>query len=93
MRYACFQSPAYQAAREYRLPVAEGEIVIVEGMVKERPAQAAGKGYWVARYDVRDATVYKKYVEASAAVFVEYEALFSRARRPEPGDGRAGARA
>ena len=74
--YACYQSKTYQAAREHRLPVAEGEIVIVEGMVKARPAQASGKGYWIARYDVRDMTEYKKYIEAGASAYVEHEALF-----------------
>ena len=28
---ACYQSDAYQAAKDIRLPVAEGELVIVEG--------------------------------------------------------------
>lgn len=28
----CFRSPEYQAARAHRLPAAEGEIVIVEGV-------------------------------------------------------------
>jgi uncharacterized protein (DUF1330 family) len=74
--YACNQSPDYQAARQHRLPVAEGEIVIVEGTVKARPAQEGKKGYWIARYDVRDPAVYKKYVEAGASAFVEHEALF-----------------
>ena len=73
---ACYTSPPYQKAREHRLPVAEGELVIVEGTVKARPAQEGKKGYWIARYDVQDPTVYKTYVEAGAAAFVEYEALF-----------------
>ena len=33
----CYRSDVYQAAREHRLPVAEGEIVIVEGAVKDHP--------------------------------------------------------
>ena len=73
---ACYRSETYQAARQHRLPVAEGEIVIVEGMVKARQAQDGGKGYWIARYDVRDVSEYKKYVEAGAPAFVEHEALF-----------------
>ena len=73
--YACNQSPEYQAAREFRLPVADGEIVIVEGAVKARPAQEGTKGYWIARYDIRDMTTYKKYIEASAAAFTEFGAL------------------
>ena len=28
----CWNSPTYQAARQHRLPVSEGEIVIVEGL-------------------------------------------------------------
>ena len=82
---ACYTSDTYQAAREHRLPVAEGEIVIVEGTVKARPAQEGGKGYWIARYDVRDPTVYKKYVEASAATFVEHGALFLARGGPHQG--------
>ena len=74
--YACYRSDTYQAARRHRLPVAEGEIVIVEGAVKERPAPEGQKGYWIARYDVRDPTEYKRYVEAGAAAFKEHEALF-----------------
>ena len=74
--YACYQSEPYQAAREHRLPVAEGEIVIVEGTVKARPAQEGAKGYWIARYDVQDPTVYKKYIEAGASAFTQYGALF-----------------
>ncbi len=74
--FACYRLPTYQAAREHRLPVAEGEIVIVEGMVKARPAQDGGKGYWIARYDVQDFTVYKTYLEAGASAFAEHGALF-----------------
>ena len=74
--YGCYQSETYQAAREHRLPVAEGEIVVVEGMVKERPAQKGDKGYWIARYDVQDMTAYKRYVETGASAFKEHEALF-----------------
>ena len=73
---ACYQSETYQRAREHRLPVAEGEIVVVEGQVKERPKQAAGKGYWIARYDVQDMAAFRRYVDASASAFVEHEALF-----------------
>ncbi len=29
---ACFRSPEYQAARAFRVPAADGEIVIVEGV-------------------------------------------------------------
>ena len=76
LAYACYQSETYQAAREHRLQVAEGEIVIVEGMVKARPKQPSGKGYWIARYDVQDMTAYKKYVEAGASAFQEHDALF-----------------
>ena len=73
---ACYKSDAYQTAREHRLPVAEGEIVIVDGVVKERPAQKGTKGYWIARRDVRDMAAYKKYVEQSGKAFEEYEAIF-----------------
>ena len=74
--YACYQSETYQKAREHRLPVATGEIVIVEGQVKQRPAQASGKGYWIGRYDVQDMTAFKKYSEANAPAFAEWEGLF-----------------
>ncbi len=74
--YACYRSEAYQAARRHRLPVAEGEIVIVEGAVKERPAQDGRRGYWIARYDVQDPSEYKRYVEIGMPAFKQYEALF-----------------
>lgn len=74
--YACYRSETYQKARGHRLPVAEGEVVIVEGAVKERPAQKGRKGYWIARYDVRDPAVYKKYAEAAAPALAQHEALF-----------------
>ena len=74
--YACYQSETYQSARQHRVPVAEGEVVIVEGAVKARPAQSGGKGYWIARYDVRDMTEYKKYLDAGASAFAEHDALF-----------------
>jgi uncharacterized protein (DUF1330 family) len=91
--YACYRSPVYQAAREHRLPVAEGEIVIVEGTVKARPAQEGKKGYWIARYDVKDPVVHKRYVEAGAAAFAEYEALFlARGGPHEAMEGQARAR-
>jgi uncharacterized protein (DUF1330 family) len=73
---ACYKSAAYQAAREHRLPVAQGEIVIVEGAIKARAAPQGRKGYWIGRQDVSDPTRYKKYVEGTAAVFAEHGALF-----------------
>ena len=74
--YACYRSETYQEARKHRLPVAEGEIVVVEGAVKERPAQDGRKGYWIARYDVRDEAEFKRYVETAAPAMKEHEALF-----------------
>lgn len=73
---ACYKSDTYQKAREHRLPVAEGEIVIVEGAVKARPAQDSGKGYWIGRQDVSDLATYKKYAEGSAPAFKEFGAIF-----------------
>ncbi len=73
---ACYKSETYQRARDHRLPVAEGEIVIVEGAVKARPAQDAGKGYWISRQDVNEPAVYKKYVEGGAAAFAQFGAIF-----------------
>ena len=74
--YACYKSETYQKALEYRLPVAEGEVVIVEGAVKERPAQQGNKAYWIARQDVKDPAVYKKYVDGAGPAFAEFGALF-----------------
>ncbi len=34
------------------------------------------KGYWVARLDVRDVDLYKRYVEANAEAFAKYGAKF-----------------
>jgi len=34
------------------------------------------KGYWVARVDVTDPTIYKEYVKANEAVFPKYGARF-----------------
>ena len=34
------------------------------------------RGYWVARLDVRDVDLYKKYVEANADAFAKYGAKF-----------------
>ena len=34
------------------------------------------KGYWIARLDVRDVELYKKYVEANATAFAKYGAKF-----------------
>ena len=91
--YACYRSETYQKARAHRLPVAAGEIVIVEGTVKDRPAQKGQKGYWIARYDVQDPAVYKTYVEAGAPAFATYEALFlARGGPSEAMEGQARAR-
>jgi uncharacterized protein (DUF1330 family) len=73
---ACYRSETYQAARQHRLPVAEGEIVIVEGAVKARAPQSGKKGYWIARQDVREQPTYKKYLELSAPAFADFGALF-----------------
>lgn len=73
---ACYESEVYQKARAHRLPVAEGEIVVVQGSVGPRDAPGPKKGYWIARRDVKDPAHYKKYVEGSVKAFEEYEALF-----------------
>jgi uncharacterized protein (DUF1330 family) len=73
---ACYKSDTYQTAREHRLPVAEGEIVIVEGAVKARPAQEGHKGYWIARQDVHEPAIYKKYLEVAAPAFAQFGAIF-----------------
>lgn len=73
---ACYRSETYQKARTFRLPVAEGEIVIVEGAVSDHPVESKGKGYWIARQDVREPVVYKRYVEGAAPAFERYGAVF-----------------
>jgi uncharacterized protein (DUF1330 family) len=46
------------------------------------------KGYWIARVDVADMDVYRRYVEANAAAFREYGARFLvRAGRYEAMEG------
>ena len=50
------------------------------------------KAYWIARVDVHDPDVYKKYVEANGAAFAKYNAKFlARGGRAEvlEGPGRA----
>ena len=73
---ACYASDIYQKARAHRLPVAEGEIVVVQGAVGPRDQPGPKKGYWIARRDVKDPAHYKKYVEGSGGVFAQYEAIF-----------------
>ena len=78
-----YNSDAYQAGRRHRLAVAEGEMVLVQGMSEAietemgDAAQVGGKkGYWIARYDVRDFDPYKDYVKEGAPAFAEYQATF-----------------
>lgn len=73
---ACYKSETYQTARRHRVDVAEGEIVIVEGAVKNRPQQQGKKGYWIARRDVSDPQTYKRYVDIGAPAFERHGALF-----------------
>ena len=73
---ACYESETYQNARAHRLPVAEGEIVLVQGAVAARDKPGARKGYWIARRDVKDPAHYKKYVEGSGKAFEKFEAIF-----------------
>ena len=80
---AWYGSDAYQAGRRHRLAVAEGEMVLVQGMseaVETEMGDAATvdgkKGYWIARYDVRDFTPYKDYAKDGAPAFAEYQATF-----------------
>ncbi len=48
------------------------------------------KGYWIARYDVRDPEAYKAYVEAGKSAFVDYGAVFlARGGRCEGVEGTA----
>jgi uncharacterized protein (DUF1330 family) len=56
--------------------VAQGEVLIIEGVVKARPAQEGRKGYWIGRQDISDPAEYKKYVDGTATVFAEYGGLF-----------------
>ena len=87
---ACYESDVYRKAREHRLPVAEGEIVLVQGVVAARDKPAPKKGYWIARRDVKDPAHYKKYVEGSGRAFEEYGALFlARGGPHQPLEGQA----
>ena len=76
---ACFDSEVYQGARKHRLAVAEGEIVLVEGL-SAGPASGAiddGKrGYWISRNDVGDLEAYKAYATAAVPVFENFGARF-----------------
>ena len=87
---ACYASAVYQKAREHRLPVAEGEIVLVQGAVGERDKPGSKNGYWIARRDVKDPAHYKKYVEGSVKAFAEHGALFlARGSPHQPLEGQA----
>ncbi len=87
---ACYDSEIYQKARQHRLPVAEGEIVLVQGAVGPRDKPEAKKGYWIARRDVKDPAHYKKYVEGSGKAFEQYGALFlARGGPHQPLEGQA----
>ena len=51
------------------------------------------KGYWIARYDVRDPETYKAYVAASKPAFEDYGAVFlARGGRSEGVEGAARSR-
>ena len=75
-----FRSEVYQAASRHRRSVAQGEMVAVAGVEAVAPAPASHnggkKGYWIARYDVRDPETHALYIEAAAPAFVEHGACF-----------------
>ena len=75
-----FASDVYQSARRHRLAVAEGEIVLVEGLDAPQGHVAAPdtgkKGYWIARFDITDPEPLKAYVAGAAPVFERYDARF-----------------
>ena len=77
---ACFGSDAYQDARKHRMAVAHSDIVLVEGVAATPSATEAvssgHKGYWIARYDVRDPEAFMTYAQAGAPAFQQYEAVF-----------------
>lgn len=51
------------------------------------------KGYWMAMVDVRDADIYKKYIETNGAAFAKYGAKFLvRAGRHTEPEGPTGNR-
>ncbi len=51
------------------------------------------KGYWIARYDVRDPEIYQRYVEAAKPAFVEFGATFlARGGQAQGMEGQARAR-
>lgn len=74
--YAFYHCKAYEAARPIRQSVAEGEMIVIEGAIKPRPAQDGKKAYWIARQDITDEQTYKRYLEGTASVFKRHEALF-----------------
>ena len=69
-------SDVYQGARHYRLPVSIGELVAVNGIAEPSPASDAKQGYWIARFDVRDAEAYRPYVGAAKPAFERHRARF-----------------
>lgn len=73
---ACYKSDIYQAARRHRVPVAEGELVVVDGAVKDHPAQSEQRAYWIGRQDVADAATYKLYSEQSRPAFEAHGGVF-----------------
>ena len=77
---ACFASNAYQQARKHRMAVAEGEIVMVEGVSAAEPERVAApnskKGYWIARFDISDPEPMTSYVQTAQPAFKEHQARF-----------------
>ena len=78
-----YGSDAYQAGRRHRVAVAAGEMVLVQGMseaVETEMGDAATvdgkKGYWIARYDVREFEPYKDYAKDGAPAFAQYQATY-----------------
>ena len=69
-------SEVYDAAAKHRRAVSEGDMVVVEGVVRSEPALTATKGYWIARVDVHDEEGYRPYVEESTAAFATHGAVF-----------------
>ena len=77
-----YHSDVYQAALRHRQAVAEGEMVLVQGMSEAVETDMGDtpvvgkKGYWIGRYDVRDFEPYKDYAKEGAPAFAQYQAVF-----------------
>ncbi len=94
---ACYRSPEYQGARQFRLAHAQCDFLIAEGYdgpqptpIGAVPAPSSRKGYWIAQINVSEPEGYKAYVAALFDYLGQYGARFLvRAGAQEVTEGHA----